>query len=217
MKRDCPKLKKQADEKCDDSSKSANVVQKDDSDCSDGDMLSISTNQYVDAWILDFGCSYHITPNREWFSSHTSGNFGSVYLGDDRYCNIIGVGDVRIKVYDVTVRTLSDVRKMSMSLTKRARCSRLNPGLPKSFWEEAVSMACYLINRSPWASLGGKVAEEMEARPEVEQCIFLGYKKGVKGYKFWDPAARKIVISRDAVFDEQSMLQQHQNEMPNWF
>ncbi|KAL0289858.1 UNVERIFIED_CONTAM: hypothetical protein Sangu_2601500 [Sesamum angustifolium] len=106
---------------------------------------------------------------------------------------------------------------MSMSLTERARCLRLIPGLPKSFWEEAVSMACYLINRSPWASLGGKVAEEMEARPEVEQCIFLGYKKGVKGYKFWDPAARKIVISRDAVFDEQSMLQQHQNEMPNWF
>ncbi|KAK4390531.1 Retrovirus-related Pol polyprotein from transposon TNT 1-94 [Sesamum angolense] len=36
MKRDCPKLKKQADEKRDDSSKSANVVQNDDSDCSDG-------------------------------------------------------------------------------------------------------------------------------------------------------------------------------------
>ncbi|KAL0298311.1 UNVERIFIED_CONTAM: Retrovirus-related Pol polyprotein from transposon TNT 1-94 [Sesamum radiatum] len=99
-----------ADEKRDDSSKSANMVQNDDSDCSDGDMLSISTNQYMDAWILDSGCSYHITPNREWFSSYRSGNSGSIYLGDDRCCNIVGVGDVRIKMYDGTVRTLSDVR-----------------------------------------------------------------------------------------------------------
>ncbi|KAL0284885.1 UNVERIFIED_CONTAM: Retrovirus-related Pol polyprotein from transposon TNT 1-94 [Sesamum calycinum] len=477
MKRDCPKLKKQADKKRDDSSKSANVVQNDDSDCSDGDMLSISTNQCVDAWILDSGCSYHITPNREWFTPYRSCNSGSVYLGDDRCCNIIGVGDVRIKMYDGTVRTLSDVRhipdlkknlislgtlhkngfipkadedretirivkgaltvmkgkitagniykllgntvlggvhsvdscddntklwhmrlghlsehgmtelhkrnllcgvkrckldfckfcvlgkqtkvsfttgkhktegildyvhsdvwgptrekslggslyyatftddfsrkvwvyflkqksevfakfklwkaevenqtgrkikylrldngtkytdlqfqkfceehgiqrhfsvrktpqqngvveRMNMSLTERARCLRLNAGLPKSFWAEAVSMACYLINRSPRTSLGGKVAEEVwtgnqinfdrlrifgcsayvhvpsdersKLDPKSKQCIFLGYKKGVKGYKFWDPVARKMVISRDALFDEQSMLQQHQNEM----
>ncbi|KAH7688933.1 RNA-directed DNA polymerase protein [Dioscorea alata] len=70
MKRDCPKLKKQIDEKRDESSKSANVVQSGNSDCSDGDMLLVSTNQFMDAWILDSGCSYHITPNREWFSSY---------------------------------------------------------------------------------------------------------------------------------------------------
>ncbi|KAL0451879.1 UNVERIFIED_CONTAM: Retrovirus-related Pol polyprotein from transposon TNT 1-94 [Sesamum latifolium] len=110
MKRDCPKLKKQADEKRDDSSKSANMVHNDSSDCSDGDMLSVSTNQFVDAWILDSGCSYHITPNREWFTSYMSGNSGSVYLGDDRCCSIVGIGDVRIKMYDGTVSTLCDVR-----------------------------------------------------------------------------------------------------------
>ncbi|KAL0321707.1 UNVERIFIED_CONTAM: Retrovirus-related Pol polyprotein from transposon TNT 1-94 [Sesamum calycinum] len=351
MKRDCPKLKKQADEKRDDSSKSANMVQNDDSDCSDGDMLSISTNQYMDAWILDFGCFYHITPNREWFSSYRSGNSGSIYLGDDRCCNIVGVGDVRIKMYDGTVRTLSDVRhipdlkknlislgtlhkndfipkadedretirivkgaltvmkgkitagniykllgsivtKVSFTTGKhktegildyvhsdvwgptreqslggslyyatftndfsrkvwvyvlkqksevfakfklwkaevenqtgrKIKYLRSDNGteytdsqfqkfceehgiqrhfsvrLPKRFWVEAVSMACYLINRSPRASLGGNVAEEAWT--------------GVKGYKFWDSTARKMVISRDAVFDEQSMLQQYQNEVP---
>ncbi|KAK4431089.1 Retrovirus-related Pol polyprotein from transposon TNT 1-94 [Sesamum alatum] len=110
MKRDCPKLKKQGDEKRDDSSKSTNLVQNDNSDCSDGDMLSVSTNQFVDAWILDSACSYHIMPNREWFTSYRSGNSGSVYFGDDRCCNIVGIGDVRIKMYDGTVRTLCDVR-----------------------------------------------------------------------------------------------------------
>jgi len=57
---------------------------------------------------------------------------------------------------------------MNRSLTKRARCLRLNAGLPKRFWAEAVSMACYLINKSPQASLGGKVAEEVWTRNAVD-------------------------------------------------
>ncbi|CAA0830117.1 Uncharacterized mitochondrial protein AtMg00810 [Striga hermonthica] len=92
------------------SSKSVNVVQNEESDCSDGDMLSISTAQYDDAWILNSGCSYHITPNKEWFANHKPGNSGSVFLGDDRCCGIVGIGDVKIKMYDGTVRTLCDVR-----------------------------------------------------------------------------------------------------------
>ncbi|KAE8663181.1 Germin-like protein subfamily 1 member 17 [Hibiscus syriacus] len=47
------------------------------------------------------------------------------------------------------------------SLNERARCLRLNVGLPKHFWAEAINMACYLINRSPRASLAGKVIEEL--------------------------------------------------------
>jgi len=35
--------------------------------------------------------------------------------------------------------------------------------------------------------------------------VFVGYSQGVKGFKFWDPIS-KMVISRDAVFDEPSML-----------
>ncbi|KAL4292152.1 hypothetical protein GQ457_14G024210 [Hibiscus cannabinus] len=131
--------------------------------------------------------------------------------------------------------------RMNRSLNERARCLRLNAGLPKCFWAEVVSMTCYLINRSPRASLGGKVAEEVwsgnvvdfsnlrifgcptyvhvpsDERSKLDakskKCIFLGYKKGVKGYKFWDPVAKKMVISRDAIFDEQSMLQQKQDKM----
>ncbi|KAE8729042.1 hypothetical protein F3Y22_tig00004004pilonHSYRG00037 [Hibiscus syriacus] len=129
--------------------------------------------------------------------------------------------------------------RMNRSLNERARCLRLNAGLPKHFWAEAVNMACYLINRSPRASLAGKVAEEVWTGHDVsfdnlrifgcpayvhvpaderskldaksKECIFLGYKKGVKGFKFWDPVAKKVVISRDVVFYEQSMLQQKQD------
>jgi hypothetical protein len=88
-----------------------------------------------------------------------------------------------------------------------------------------VSMTCYLINRSPRITLNGKVAEEVWTGNEVDysslrvfgcpayvhipskkrskldlkfrQCVFHGYGKWVKGYKFWDPMANKAVISRD--------------------
>ncbi|KAE8707195.1 putative ribonuclease H protein [Hibiscus syriacus] len=50
--------------------------------------------------------------------------------------------------------------------------------------------------------------ERSKLDAKSEESIFLGYKTGVKGFKFWDPIAKKIVISRDVVFDEQLMLQQ---------
>ena len=52
MKKDCPRLKGQNDDKkTEDSSKSANMVQNDDLDFSNGDILSVSTNQFVDGWM----------------------------------------------------------------------------------------------------------------------------------------------------------------------
>ena len=130
--------------------------------------------------------------------------------------------------------------RMNRTIAERARCLRLNAGLAKNFWAEAVNMACFLINRSPRARLDGRVSEEVWIGSEVDysslrvfgcpayvhvssderskldakskQCVFLGYQKGVKGFKLWDPKANKIVISRDVVFDEKAMLQRTQEE-----
>ena len=61
---------------------------------------------------------------------------------------------------------------MNRSITERARCIRLNAGLEKKFWVEAVSMACYLINRLPRATLDGKVVEEVWTGNEVDySCL----------------------------------------------
>src|ERR1044072_2585627 len=42
--------------------------------------------------------------------------------------------------------------------------------------------------------------------PKSRRCIFIGYNNDVKGYKLWDPTKKKVVVSRDVIFDEQSML-----------
>ena len=52
-------------------------------------------------------------------------------------------------------------KKMNKTIAKKARCLRLNAKLTKNFWAEAVSMACFLINKSLRVALDGKVTEEV--------------------------------------------------------
>ena len=41
-------------------------------------------------------------------------------------------------------------------------------------------------------------------------CIFIGYKDGLKGYKFWNPETRNVVYSRDVVFREVKDVVKHE-------
>lgn len=50
---------------------------------------------------------------------------------------------------------------MNMTLLEKERYMRLNVGLPKMFWAEAMDMTCYIINRLPHVVLEGKTREEM--------------------------------------------------------
>ena len=45
----------------------------------------------------------------------------------------------------------------------------------------------------------------------MEKCIFLGYPEGVKGWRFYNPVTKRIVISERAIFDER-----FQPGLKNW-
>ncbi|CAL9023524.1 unnamed protein product [Prunus brigantina] len=47
--------------------------------------------------------------------------------------------------------------------------------------------------------------EKSKLKPKSTHCIFLGFEKGVKGFKLWDINKKKKVVSRDVVFDETTM------------
>ena len=110
IKRDCPEWKRGKDKDKEGSSRSTNIVAA-DSD-SDGDMLSVSssTNMLIDSWVLDSTCSFHVTPYRDWFNTYKSVNCGSVLMGNDATCKVIGIGTIKIKMFDNEVRTLGEVR-----------------------------------------------------------------------------------------------------------
>ena len=62
------------------------------------------------SWILDSGCSYHTCPNRDWFVDCQFIDEGFVFLENNMSCKVIGVGTVRIKMFNGIVRTFTNVR-----------------------------------------------------------------------------------------------------------
>ncbi|KAE8821378.1 putative retrovirus-related pol polyprotein [Hordeum vulgare] len=91
---------------------SANMaIHGDDSDnSSDALVVSDMRSTKSEAWMLDSACSFHATPNKEWFSSYKSGDFGLAYMGDDTGYRVAGVGDIKIKMFDGVERMLRGVR-----------------------------------------------------------------------------------------------------------
>ena len=72
----------------------------------------MTTGNHADSWILDTGCSFHMTSNKEWFETYEAENFGTVKLADDRSCSIVGVGQIKFRMHDGAIRTLTDVRHL---------------------------------------------------------------------------------------------------------
>jgi len=61
-------------------------------------------------WILDTGATYHVCPNRDWFSSFEKLDGSFTIMGDDHPCNVEEMGTFRIKMDDGIVRELKEVR-----------------------------------------------------------------------------------------------------------
>jgi hypothetical protein len=102
--------------------------------------------------------------------------------------------------------------------------------VPKNFWPEALKWATYVMNRSPTISVKNITPEEAWSgvKPSVMhfrvfgclafvhvpdkhrkkldnksiKCVHLGVSDESKAYKLYNPVEKKIIISRDVVFDE---------------
>ena len=60
--------------------------------------------------MLDTRAIYHVCPNSNWFSSFEKLDGCFIIMGDDRPCNMKGIGTVQIKMFDGMVRELKEVR-----------------------------------------------------------------------------------------------------------
>ncbi|KAG6774392.1 hypothetical protein POTOM_021745 [Populus tomentosa] len=110
---------------------------------------------------------------------------------------------------------------------------RLHSGLPQTFWADAVHTAVYLINHGPSVPLEFRLPKEVwrgkevqlshlkvfgcvfyvhidfDARNKLEakskKCFFIGYGDEEFGFRFWDDQNRKIIRSRNVIFNEKVM------------
>lgn len=104
-------------------------------------------------------------------------------------------------------------------------------GLPGWFWGEAVATAIYILNRCPTKGVDGMTPFEAwhGRKPAVQhlktfgcivyvrnttphlkkledrgrKMIFVGYERGTKAYRAYDPVTRRVHVTRDVIFDEE--------------
>ena len=112
-RRDCPDRKKnqeKAKEKEKEKEKESSSASYVEDGYESAEVLNISESSTNNNWILDSGCSFHMTPNKSWFETYEQIDGGSVLLGNNKACKVIGLGTVRLKLHDGKERLLKEVR-----------------------------------------------------------------------------------------------------------
>jgi hypothetical protein len=62
------------------------------------DALIISLDNIVNSRVVDLGASFHATTHRKYFQDYVQGDFGQVYLSDDKPCKSVGKSEIQIKL-----------------------------------------------------------------------------------------------------------------------
>lgn len=70
----------------------------------------MTENTIGDEWILNLGCTFHMTPRRDWLLNFQHIEGGKVLMGNNQSCNVTGLGSVRFKMWDGACKTLDNVR-----------------------------------------------------------------------------------------------------------
>jgi hypothetical protein len=72
-------------------------------------LASSGTHAYHEAWLVNSGATFHMTPHREWFCEYEMYDGGNVLLGDDSTTKIIGRGKFKLRLIDGRIKTIYGV------------------------------------------------------------------------------------------------------------
>ena len=120
--------------------------------------------------------------------------------------------------------------RANRTLAERIIAMLEGSGLSKRYWGECLAALVHVLNCCPtsivtdstpyeiWHNkkpdvghlrVWGCVAyvhvqkdKRQSLGPHMEKCIFLGYAEGYKGWKFYNPTTKRVIISERADFDE---------------
>ena len=147
----------------------------------------------------------------------------------DSYCD--GAGIRRHLTAPYTPQQNGVVERRNRTLMEMARSLLKHMSMPNYLWGEAIRHATYLINRVSTRALNDQTPYEMlrSKKPNISQirvfgCIgyakiegaplkklddrslmlvHLGTELGSKAYRLYNPNTRRVIVSRDVVFDEE--------------
>ena len=108
-KRFCPKKNKKGKEQEEAKGEVAMAQEGHDS----AKILIVIATEVDKRWIMDSGCSFHMTPNKDWFETLSEAPGGQVILENNKSCEVMGIGSVRIKMHDGVERVLQEVKYIS--------------------------------------------------------------------------------------------------------
>ncbi|KAE8688623.1 hypothetical protein F3Y22_tig00110962pilonHSYRG00058 [Hibiscus syriacus] len=106
LKKDCWSLNKNSNPQ----GNTANTLDDGDALCCEASTTVKGRKRFADIWLIDSGATYHMTSRREWFHHYEPVSGGSVYSCNDHALEIVGVGTIKLKMYDGTIKVVRDVR-----------------------------------------------------------------------------------------------------------
>ena len=121
------------------------------------------------------------------------------------------------------------------TIVESARSMLLHRNMPLESWGEAVNTAVYILNRVSSRTILGSTPFQLwyGEKPDISHCrefgslcyshipkqrrqkldskarelLFMGYCATTKAYRLWCHKTKKIIVSRDIIFDEDSCFQ----------
>ena len=144
----------------------------------------------------------------------------------NEFCKHNGIKRQMTTAYTPQQNGIAERKNRTVMNMVRSMLSDKN--IPKTFWAEAVNWAVYVLNRCPTLAVRDVTPEEAwsEMKPSVDHfrvfgciahvhipeerrtkldnrsitCVLLGVSEESKGYRLFDPVAKKIIVSRDVIF-----------------
>lgn len=146
----------------------------------------------------------------------------------DEFCRTNGIKRQLTAGYTPQQNGVAERR--NQTIMNLVRSTLTEKKMPKEFWAEGVRWITYVLNRSPTTALENQTPEEAwnGFKPDVKhfkvfgcighvhipeakrtkldnkscKCIFLGFSEESKAYRMYNPTSKKILVSRDVVFEE---------------
>ncbi|KAM1485555.1 hypothetical protein TB1_036396 [Malus domestica] len=147
------------------------------------------------------------------------------------FCEDVGLEKQLTVAYSPQQNGIAE--RKNRTIVEMAKSMMHEKNMPYKFWGEAVNTSVYLLNRCPTKALEKKTPFEVfsgrkpsvkhlrvfgsvcynliphQLRHKLEKSsnkgVFVGYGTSEKGYRVYNVLTQKIILSRDVIFDEDSM------------